>query len=409
MKIDKITLSEFLALQPQPGQQTETSAFYLDIANKLLKAIADSEAGRWLHLSLNKQLALCVTGYYMDVVADGGVWRSFITACRNLYGKTLPFYDIPGDYEEFELNAVDVRFMVWYFIAMSDDTHRLLNPLDDRVDRLASELFQLLDEEYDKAPIAEDFSFIRELDFNDPADLEELYRLGSWLFLYCYLMTPAFALTMHGILSEPAMQNNPDNEAIARRFDQSMQEDTIGPLAYLMREWLKLIVEGKMPQNSQGKSEMPKSDPHPYWVKVKAAYPDKEIIYFATYEELNHFFIDVIGWEKGERHLANLSDSSNFAVMVNRDKGMLVAKDVAQCIADPENPCYDKDEARKNAFELLTIRGRCPADLLARIKENDWLPDAVWPGCDEATGRKLVAENFDFIARCYLQTYYRGD
>lgn len=92
--------------------------------------------------------------------------------------------------------------------------------------------------------------------------------------------------------------------------------------------------------------------------------------------------------------------------MVSRDKGMLVAVDIARCISHPSNPIYDKEYARHHAIELLTERGRCPGDLLRYVCSNGWLPDAVFPGSDD---HRLVADNWDFISRCYLQQYYRGD
>lgn len=85
---------------------------------------------------------------------------------------------------------------------------------------------------------------------------------------------------------------------------------------------------------------------------------------------------------------------------------MLLAKNVARCIADPENPLYDKKYAELMAIELLAVRGKCPGDLLNYIEENNWLPDARFPDTDDA---QLVSDNWDFIARCYLQEYYRGD
>lgn len=403
-------MSEFRLRQPNPEDTSASTKFYLDVANKILRTVAASDAPQWLHPELYKELALCLTGYYMDVTADAGIWRSFITYCRRRYGRTLPFFDVnEDDYQDFELNAVDVRFMVWYFVAMTDDTHRDLCPLDARVESLATLIYDILEQHYDDAPIPEDYEFTRELEFDDPADLEALYRFGSWLFFFCYLTTPAFKLTMHQIMSEPAMKSNPGNEAFARRFDQAMQEDSIGPIALFMREWLRLIVSDKMPADQGHKESMPADKPHPYWTKVNSAYPGKKTLYFADYEQLNKFFVDVIGWESGERHLPQLADSKYFVVMVNRDKGMLVAKDIAQYIADPDNPYYDKEASAAHGFELLTVRGKCPADLLMEIKERGWLPEAAWPGCADAEGRRLVADNFDFISRCYLQTYYRGD
>ncbi|MDE6254840.1 MAG: DUF3843 family protein, partial [Muribaculaceae bacterium] len=132
----------------------------------------------------------------------------------------------------------------------------------------------------------------------------------------------------------------------------------------------------------------------------------KTVEFFDTYEALNKFFIEKLGWEAGEEHLPMMKGERDFVLMVNKYKGMLAARNVARCIASPENPYYDKDYAEKHAFDLLTVRGLCPGDLLRMIFENDWLPDARFP---ETEDTKLVKENRDFIARCYLQQFYVGD
>ena len=404
--MDKITEQEFLYSQgPDKGKSNiRTERFYLNIANKSLQRLVDADALSWLHEQLLKPLALCLTGYYQDVIADGGPWHTFVDQCRSLYGKTLPFYEIPDEYVDYELNYVDIRFMVWYFIAMSDDTHRNLDPYDSRIETLAKAVFGLMEEKYEEAPIPEDnWTMAHELEMNVPEDIEQVYAYGLWLFMHCYLMTPAFALSLHHILSDPSIGDN-DMEAIGKRLDAAMNEDTIGPLAFYMREWLHLIIDGKLP--SRHKEPTKETITHKYYQKMIDALDGQTIAFFKTYSELNRFFIDVIGWEKDENHLPQLSDSTDFVVMVNREKGMLVAKDIAKCIASPSNPLYDKAFAEKHAFELLTVRGKCPVDLLKTIETNGWLPDASFPGSDNTT---TVADNLDFIARCYLQGYYRGD
>lgn len=104
--------------------------------------------------------------------------------------------------------------------------------------------------------------------------------------------------------------------------------------------------------------------------------------------------------------------------MVTPDKGLMVAKNIAKCIKHPANHLYDRDYARKFAFNLISQRAVCPGDMLRYICQNGYLPDATFPedaticnvnnGFDEEN-RKLVAENWDFLARAYLQEYYRGD
>ena len=69
----------------------------------------------------------------------------------------------------------------------------------------------------------------------------------------------------------------------------------------------------------------------------------------------------------------------------------------------PGNALYDKTAARREAHTLLTERGRCPADLIRYLFSHQLLPDAQLPG--DTTGT-LLHENWDFLARLYLQEYY---
>lgn len=360
--------------------------------------------GNWMPMRLMKQVALCLTGYYQDIIADFGVWHAFIDECRRMYGRTLPFFDTADDYLDYELNPEDVRFLVWYASAMSEDEFRDISPLDPRLEKLADAVYAVLEENYEEAPIPKRYEFLREVELHDPDDRETIVDFSRWLFLFNYLMTPAFALTLHNILKENTIDFNKDPDGAANLTFKMMEENTLGPLAFYLNEWVALIISGKLPRIKEPKPI--EAAPHKYYQRVTEAFSGKTILYFKTYEELNDFFINVIGWEKGERHLSALEAHEYFAVMVEREKGMLVAHDVARSIADPDNPLYDPAIAANEAFLLLTERGRCPHDLLMKIKENGWLPDARFPGTDDTA---LVSANFDFIARCWLQDYYRGD
>ena len=81
-------------------------------------------------------------------------------------------------------------------------------------------------------------------------------------------MTPAFALSLHHILSDPSIGDN-DMEAIGKRLDAAINEDTIGPLAFYMREWLHLIIDGKLP--SGHKEPTKETITHKYYQKMTDA------------------------------------------------------------------------------------------------------------------------------------------
>ena len=396
-----ITMQQFLVRQPAAPEETSTDRFYLDLANRLAE---EAKKGNWFPSYPEKvveRTAMAVIGYYQDVICDAGVWRSFITECRRMYGYTVPFYDEGGDYMDYELNRIDVRFMVWYGLSMNFEDRRVWDPMDPEITGGADKWFDILDEAYDDAPLPEDYRLTHELEMHAEEDSEAIYKLGNWLFMHCYLMTPAYSLTLADIVSQIDLSKEENMGQLQERLEQSMAQDPTGPLALYLREWLYLIVEGKLPK----KKKTTETQEHKYYTAFTKATGGEVMKIFGSYEELNEFLIKGLGWAPGEEHLAQVKDSHDFVLMVDREKGMLLARDIARCIASPGNELYDKKFAENNAIALLTERGCCPADLLHYICGKGWLPDAKFPGGTTET----VAKNQDFIARCYLQQYYRAD
>ena len=400
-----ITKEQFLLRQPSFPETVPSDPFYYQTACDLLKAA--TEARTPFSEALLGRAALCLTGYYQDIVSDAGLWRGFINECRRLYDYTVPFFETGEDYVDYELNRADVTFLTWYALAMNDDRLRALSPLDGEVARLADIWYRILEERYDDAPMPEGYNMAHELEFHDPEDQQQIFRLGHWLFLHSYLLTPAYSMTLASILAEPELQGKEaDHTLLASRLEQSMTQDPTGPLALYLPEWLYLTISDRMPPEPKKGASATPAPPHKYYTLFTQATGGRDIAYFKTYDELNTFFIRALGWQEGERHLDQLSAASDFVLMVNREKGMLLARDVARCIADPANPLYDRTYASTHAFDLLTVRGLCPGDLLRRILAEGWLPDATFP---DTQTQELVRRNADFIARCYLQLYYRGD
>lgn len=406
--MNKITPKEFLLRQPSYPEVSETAPVYLEIANNILSATFKSSFAARIPEGLLKRICLSLTDYLQDIVADGGLWRSFIDANRELHGCTVPFYGKSDSYIDYELNREDVRFIVWYVTAMLCEDLRYIYPFDKEMLEMADICFDVLDEVYEEAPEPKDWHIARGLEFNDPQDHKAIYELSNWLFLHSYLLTPAFAVTLQEIV-ESIEDKDPDKPGkINTLLEEAMMENTTGPLALFTPEWTYLLLEHKLPsvKDEEGKREF-----HPYYDKFTRFTGGETIRFFHSYEEMNRFFIEALGWSDGEEHLAQAKGAHDYVLMVTPYKGMLMARDIARCVKAPGNDLYNEEYAARHAFDLLTDRGLCPGDLLHRIFKEGWLPDAIWPHADVDTNdnKALVALNKDFIARCYLQIYYRGD
>lgn len=398
--METISKREFMVRQPSFPEEKPTDEYYLRLARRLCEVLRDADSDGRFSDGLLVQSALNFSGYMQDIVSDAGVWRSFVNVCRQLYGYTVPFHEVSDAYVDFELNREDVRFLMWYFIAMLSEQHRDTSPLDVDVLRLADAVFDYLDSVYEEAPLPEGYSIGYGLEFSDPDDRQAIWHLGNWLFTYSYLLPPAFAMDLAGILDDPEVKGKDGDVALAKRLEEAVMERPTGPLALFTPEWVYALIEGCLPKDE---TEKP-AGPHPYYEAFVKATGGEEIRFFATYDEMNRFFIEGLGWEAGKRHLSMAENDRDFVLLVNRDKGMLMARNVAKCIAAPMNPLYDMAYAREHAFECLSVRGRCPADLVKYCCRRGWLPDASFPGSSDMA---LVAANWDFIARCYLQEFYR--
>lgn len=404
-----VSEQQFLLRQPCFPKKTPTDKYYFRLTNRLADILRRDDILQNFDESVIVKVLLGAVGYFQDILTDSGVFRSFTEQHKALYGKWLPFYDTSQatDYIPHELNQQDIRFLIWYTIALnSDGALRLLNPLDNEIEKAAMAIHRELNRLYDdpETPVPEDYHISRGLELGNPEEADEVFHFGNWLFMHCYLMTPAFAMTLSEMLSSPRLKEGKDMEALKEMLEKSMMEDPTGPLALYLREWIFLIIKGKMPPEIPQPEATDASREHPLYTKVVKATDGRQIAFFATYAELNQFFIDALGWEGDD--LPGFRNDRDFVILVNKEKGMLIARNVAACLKFPDNPCYNALYAKDHAIDLLTMRGLCPADLLHYAFRHNALPDARFPGSEDF---ELVASNRDFIARCYLQKYYRGD
>ncbi|MDE5552772.1 MAG: DUF3843 family protein [Muribaculaceae bacterium] len=401
-----ISEQQFLVRQPSYPKITPTTGYYHHLANLMANACIERGILKDWPEAIIARTVLALVGYFQDIMTDSGIWRSFIECHRAKYGRWLPFYETGEDYIPHELNREDVKFMVWYTLCMNYETRRVTDPLHPEIARAADLWFSMLDKIYDDAPAPEGFYIWQGLELNNPEEENEVIGFSHWLFMHCYLLTPAFAVTLGQILSQPGLKDTKDTTKLQSALEEAMGEVPTGPLAFYLREWLYTILSGNPVTGVTPQPENEIGNDNPTYVKFMQATGGERIKFIKGYEELNQFFIEALGWEAGVEHLPAMKEYRDFVLLVNRTKGMLLAHDICRCIYMQSNPMYDPEYARHHAIELLTVRGCCPADLLHYLWEHDALPDTYFP---DSENHELVENNRDFIARCYLQQYYRGD
>ncbi len=400
----EISAKEFMRMQPNAKKVTEAETYYMELAGKLAKHW--DESGRFTQLPDDERQAvvLAVVGYFQDIVTDAGIWRSFTMMHNHLYGSPLPFYPRRDDYIDYELNIDDLRFLIWYALEGQHYHNFNLSPLHPDIEWLANEFYQQLDEVYETAPDAVEYNIKTGVDPDDVADANSIFELSNWLFYHCYFLKHAskIAIARAHIQARDLLKKHgmAAAEKIQDLYDRVMLSQPCGPLSLPIGEWVQMVATGELPKVNK---PVQTGTHHFYTDFVKAN--GKEIGFFKDYDELNSFLTLKMGWEQETANgvFPNLADQRNFVVLANKAHGLLIAPNVAQFVAMEGNTLYDKDVATREAHTLVTEQGRCPADLIRYLFENELLPDAVLPA--DTTG-KLLHANWDFLARMYLQEYY---
>lgn len=402
-----ITVKDFMKMQPNNPKVTEADKFYMRIAMRLAQLWDNSHRFVNLPEGTRKAVVLAVTGYYQDVIADAGLWRSFVMMHERFYGTPLPFYKRADDYVDYELNVDDLRFVIWYTIEGQRYENFTLSPLDPAIEWLAHLFYKVLDQNYETAPNPVEYNLAVGVDPDDVADANAIYDLSHWLFYDSYLMKPAakIALARHLIEARDIIESKPRDldGKIHDLEDRTMLNNPTGPLSLSVGEWIAMIAAGKWPQLDRHPADAA-AQPHKLYTAFIAANGGSDIAFFASYDEMEQWMVDHMGWSNAEGDIIpQLRKYANFVVLVNRNRGMLIAHDVAQYIAHPANALYDREAAAREGHKLVTEQGRCPVDLVKYAFTHRLLPDAALPADD--TGR-LLHDNWDFLLRLYQQGYY---
>lgn len=383
-----IYANDWMALHPYQAAQP-SDAFYVDLSNHLFDVCEMPQ----LPEVFRKKACLYIAAYLEDIVSGLGLWKAFTQEQKQLYGTTLPFYETGDNYYPDEVNMEDICFLLWNTWEKALYKHSYIHPMEEAIRTTAQRMLPILEEAYETTP-ENDFLQGYFDSFKDEADgLKKL----NWLFGHTYL-------------TEPSTQAYIEQVTPKDRFIIP-----VGPHALFLHEWIeRLAADGSVWKTLKELYPPTPTIPASQLQKNKEIYQlftagtgGSDIVYLDGYDNLRAFLTGVLKWQDDDNHtLPHMKAHRNFILMVNEEKGILLAKDICECIAAPGNSLYSQETASKYAFRLLTEPTVCPPDLLYRCIREKWLPDACIPG-KESTD--IVQKHADFIARHALLYYYRGD
>lgn len=247
----EISVKDYMERQPGNPKVAETDQFYLWIALRLAKVWDESPWLRGLDDALRRDVVLAVTGYYQDIVADGGLWRSFSRLHSMKHDAPVPHYAVDEGYIEYELNVEDVRFVMWWTIT-GEAGSDVLDPYDKELEALAMAFHKLLDEEYEEAPVPRQFCIASEVDLDDPMDGKRIYDYAYWLYWRSFLLRPSSLAVMERATPEAHAIIDRAGESDARPLllelnERLMSTEPAGPIPLTTAQWLRLIVDDELP------------------------------------------------------------------------------------------------------------------------------------------------------------------
>lgn len=194
-----------------------------------------------------REVAINLTLYLEDVLADVGIWRAFTDKMREMYGRWLPFYDIDeDDYYRDEPNLQDVQFLLWDSISRLR-VGRMLNPQNPMLKEVAATAFELMMDCFETLPVNESLkALFVEARFMD--DVYEMRDMLHWIACRCYLTDNGSAKEMmeagmDGLEEELAGDDSGAyGKVLYGAACMVVYEWKGGPLALRSKDWLSAIL-----------------------------------------------------------------------------------------------------------------------------------------------------------------------
>lgn len=224
------------------GRAFATDADYARMATALLR-ILRGPGMPGLSDNQYERLALALTMYFEDVLADTGLWRAFTGRLHEMYGYYVPFYDTDeAAYMRDEPNLADVAFLAWYIIYREYPVS-IVNPHAPSLLRLAETVYGYMEEQFELMPVNEELRAMLAAD-GAASDYKRQRTLLKWILFDCYLTSMPFALDAAEAEAEKVsgLVSVDVETALVSMLNTMPYERRTGPLALLPQEWLAMVL-----------------------------------------------------------------------------------------------------------------------------------------------------------------------
>lgn len=229
--------------EKHPIKQTfSTDNEYSSFANLLVRAIMSLDF-RDLSPAFIKDVAVQLTLYFEDRVADTGIFKAFTSKIKEMYGKVLPFFDIDEqEYYDDEPNLEDVRLIIWY-VRICHLENKFANPENPGIDLIAHATFDVMQEHFETISINEELKdFFTRCAFM--SDFFLMRNVLSWISMNCYLTSnPNATEDLLQAAIEFGEDTIPADKAFYGQECLYPFTNTCGILALPATEWLSLILK----------------------------------------------------------------------------------------------------------------------------------------------------------------------
>lgn len=421
MKNIKIFPKDWVQLHPYK-QSNPVDSYYTSIANRIYNIMEQTELINSFEGDEAKQVAIRIAAYFEDVISELGIWRAFLHKNKELYGKYLPFYTPDDHYYDDEVNAEDVRFLLWHFMQQYHGARKgtFVSPDNYANEATALMIYKLFCDEWTTAPENTRMKrlFEAETRYENQEDYEQLL---FWFHYNSYLFTDHNQILTETIqdiwqIDDTNHSQSELNKLIMNTHYHLAYATKTAMLAQTSPEWLALILPESHPDYALFKKEsealkesvpdVEKKANERDYKKFREAVGDKLLLYFEKEADLKTFLTETIAIIEPEDFMIPYElKHTHLALFATPQDGVQIIFDNVECIKDENNPFYNAEYAAKEAISFFIVK-HCSVYLLKELMKRGMLPDAQAKSLiSEERCKAIITENWEFLVRYFIREY----